>query len=465
MYGIIHHSKLRALKNPPTKINWPLFSGVILILFASFINSSALFISMVDIKINLQLNFVEMTWISIVYLTFVTGFIGVAGQYGDMYGHIKLFMVGSLIYLICCIILSACTNVAMLMVGRAIQGLGVAFLVANSLSIIRMCAPSNQVPRLMKIWVITLFSAYSLGCILGALMSSVNWRINYWIMFAFVLPGLYLVWKNRLAANDEFEKKPIDYLGTLLILLSIILLVLLFTTPAIWGWHSPAVITFIAVTPILFIAFLVREKIADFPLVPLSIFKNMDFSLGVIQIFSCFFGFYVNATQAPWRAHYQMYDYVLKELPALVEKEFPVTDKKAIAGHSMGGHGALVLALRNSDQYSSVSAFSPICHPSACAWGKKAFTAYLGPDELHWLSYDACELLKDANQTLPLLIDQGSADEFYPQQLLTEDFQEAAKQASYSIECRFHDGYDHSYYFISSLIGDHINFHAQHLYA
>ncbi len=293
MYGIIHHSNLRPLKNPPTKINWPLFSGVILILFASFINSSALFISMVDIKINLQLNFVEMTWISIVYLTFVTGFIGVAGQYGDMYGHIKLFMVGSLIYLICCIILSACTNVAMLMVGRAIQGLGVAFLVANSLSIIRMCAPSNQVARLMKIWVITLFSAYSLGCILGALMSSVNWRLNYWIMFAFVIPGLYLVWKNRLAANDEFEKKPIDYLGTLLILLSVILLVLLFTTPAIWSWHSPAVITFIVVTPLLFIAFLVREKIAHYPLVPLSIFKNMDFSLGVIQIFSCFFGFFV----------------------------------------------------------------------------------------------------------------------------------------------------------------------------
>ncbi len=176
-------------------------------------------------------------------------------------------------------------------------------------------------------------------------------------------------------------------------------------------------------------------------------------------------GFYVNATQAPWRAHYQMYDYVLKELPALVEKEFPVTDKKAIAGHSMGGHGALVLALRNSDQYSSVSAFSPICHPSACAWGKKAFTAYLGPDESHWSSYDACELLKDVSPTLPLLIDQGSADEFYPQQLLTEDFQEAAKRVNYSIECRFHDGYDHSYYFISSFIGDHINFHAQHLYA
>ncbi len=176
-------------------------------------------------------------------------------------------------------------------------------------------------------------------------------------------------------------------------------------------------------------------------------------------------GFYVNATQEPWAAHYQMYHYISRELPALVEAHLPVTSAKAISGHSMGGHGALVIALREAGVYRSVSAFSPICQPSECDWGKKAFTAYLGSDQSQWLQYDASFLLAQHQSSLPMLIDQGEGDQFYPSQLRTESLIEANQRSQSGAQIRLQPGYDHSYFFISSFIEEHLRFHARHLKA
>jgi S-formylglutathione hydrolase len=174
-------------------------------------------------------------------------------------------------------------------------------------------------------------------------------------------------------------------------------------------------------------------------------------------------GFYVNATQEPWATHYQMYDYISRELPVLVEAHLPVTTAKAISGHSMGGHGALVIALREAGAYRSVSAFSPICQPSEADWGKKAFTAYLGSDPSQWLQYDASFLLAQQQSNLPMLIDQGDADQFYPSQLRTESLIEANQRSQSGAQIRLQSGYDHSYFFISSFIEEHLRFHARHL--
>ena len=175
-------------------------------------------------------------------------------------------------------------------------------------------------------------------------------------------------------------------------------------------------------------------------------------------------GFYVNATQAPWAAHYRMYDYVVDELPALVEAHFPVTDARAVSGHSMGGHGALVVALRNPGRYRSVSAFSPIVAPSSVPWGEKAFAAYLGEDRAAWKRYDASELVATATERLPLLVDQGGDDEFLDGQLRPQRLQAAAEAAGHPLALRIHPGYDHSYYFIASFIGEHVAHHAKALH-
>lgn len=180
-----------------------------------------------------------------------------------------------------------------------------------------------------------------------------------------------------------------------------------------------------------------------------------DFGLGA--------GFYVNATQAPWNKHYQMYDYVVKELPSLIESEFPVSDQRAISGHSMGGHGALVVALKNAARYSSVSAFSPISNPVDCPWGQKALGNYLGEDRQSWAQYDASALMKTSESHLPALVDQGGADNFLVEQLKPEALQAAARQSGYPLELRMQDGYDHSYFFIASFIEDHLRFHAAHM--
>lgn len=174
-------------------------------------------------------------------------------------------------------------------------------------------------------------------------------------------------------------------------------------------------------------------------------------------------GFYVNATQAPWAAHYQMYDYVLHELPALVEAELPLSDKRAISGHSMGGHGALVLALRNPQRFVSVSAFAPIANPINCPWGQKAFTAYLGEAQNAWVNYDACMLLAQYRGDLPLLVDQGDADNFLTEQLKPQALYTGGMLAKANLLLRMQPGYDHSYYFIASFIEEHLRFHVQYL--
>ncbi|MDP0589569.1 MAG: S-formylglutathione hydrolase [Candidatus Endonucleobacter bathymodioli] len=174
-------------------------------------------------------------------------------------------------------------------------------------------------------------------------------------------------------------------------------------------------------------------------------------------------GFYVNATQQPWKKHYQMYDYIVDELPEIIESNFPISDKKSISGHSMGGHGALTIAMRNPNSYMSASAFSPICNPINCTWGKRAFNAYFGDDKTLWEQHDASVLMRKAIQFLPIKVDQGKDDSFMVEQLKPETLVVSAKKNNYPIELAFHEGFDHSYYFISSFIDKHILFHTQHL--
>ncbi len=175
-------------------------------------------------------------------------------------------------------------------------------------------------------------------------------------------------------------------------------------------------------------------------------------------------GFYVDATQAPWSRNFRMASYVAEELPALIEMHFPASDARSIFGHSMGGHGALVTALRNPGRYKSVSAFSPIVAPSQVPWGQKALGAYLGADRESWKKWDATELVKTASERLPFLIDQGDADEFLAQ-LKPDLLQAACAAAGHPITLRMQPGYDHSYYFIASFIGDHFEHHAKALAA
>ena len=175
-------------------------------------------------------------------------------------------------------------------------------------------------------------------------------------------------------------------------------------------------------------------------------------------------GFYVDATQQPWAQHYQMYSYVVDELPALIHAEFPIDKRRqAISGHSMGGHGALTVALKHPDRFRSVSAFAPICSPLNCPWGEKALSHYLGDDRLHWAQYDAVELVKQCQTHLPVLVDQGQADNFLTEQLKTELLIDAAKKADWAMQIRMQPAYDHSYFFIATFIGEHIAFHARAL--
>lgn len=184
-----------------------------------------------------------------------------------------------------------------------------------------------------------------------------------------------------------------------------------------------------------------------------------DFGLGA--------GFYVNATQEPWVRHYQMYDYVLHELPKLVDANFNTDpDRISISGHSMGGHGALTIALKNPHRFKSVSAFAPIVSPVNCPWGQKALGHYLGSQSAQWDDYDSCTLIKRATgPRLPVLVDQGDADDFLTEQLKTELLIKAADEADYPMQIRYQPGYDHSYFFIASFIGEHLQFHRDYLFA
>ncbi len=174
-------------------------------------------------------------------------------------------------------------------------------------------------------------------------------------------------------------------------------------------------------------------------------------------------GFYVNATQAPWNKHFHMYDYITQELPALIEANFPISDVKSISGHSMGGHGALTIAMRNPDMFKSVSAFAPISNPTNCPWGKKAFTAYLGDDQNTWAAHDTVELIKKAEKHIPAKVDQGAADNFLAEQLGIDTLIQTVKEQAYPMEINIHEGYDHSYFFMASFIEEHLKFHAKHL--
>ncbi|NEX22698.1 S-formylglutathione hydrolase [Thiorhodococcus mannitoliphagus] len=176
-------------------------------------------------------------------------------------------------------------------------------------------------------------------------------------------------------------------------------------------------------------------------------------------------GFYVNATRQPWAAHYRMYDYVNQELPALVERELPlIPGRRSITGHSMGGHGALISALRNPGLYRSVSAFAPICNPVECGWGRGCLGAYLGDDTASWKEWDATELIRAGAQPIPLLIDQGVDDEFLRDgQLRPETLSRACEEHDFPLTLRMHPGYDHSYHFIATFIGEHLAYHARAL--
>jgi len=177
-------------------------------------------------------------------------------------------------------------------------------------------------------------------------------------------------------------------------------------------------------------------------------------------------GFYVDATEQPWAANYRMYSYVTEELPALIAANFPSDPTRhGIFGHSMGGHGALVCALRNPKRYRSVSAFAPIVAPSQCPWGEKAFEGYLGPDRAAWAEYDATELIAKHGWPSEILIDQGTADDFLESQLKPEIFEAACKAADAKLTLRMQEGYDHSYYFIATFMEDHFVHHARQLKA
>jgi len=175
-------------------------------------------------------------------------------------------------------------------------------------------------------------------------------------------------------------------------------------------------------------------------------------------------GFYLDATQEPWSGHYRMYSYVIGELRELVMSEFPIDPgRQGIFGHSMGGHGALTIGLKHPELYRSISAFAPICAPSLCPWGQKAFSNYLGDDRSEWDACDASVIasnLLDGAQRSPLLVDQGMADQFLDEQLFPESLEAACRQSGLDLNLRRHEGYDHSYYFISSFMEDHLRHHA-----
>ncbi|KAG4081011.1 hypothetical protein HA402_010182 [Bradysia odoriphaga] len=188
--------------------------------------------------------------------------------------------------------------------------------------------------------------------------------------------------------------------------------------------------------------------------------ENLDWDFGEGA------GFYVDATQSPWSEHYRMYSYLVEELYGIAVQDLPgAADRVGIFGHSMGGHGALVLALRNPGKFRSVSAFAPIAAPSQCPWGNKAFEGYLGADQGSWQAYDASQLMQSQTRPFPegILIDQGLADGFLAEQLSPDVFEAACLQANQPLTLRRHEGYDHGYYFISTFMEDHLRFHAARL--
>jgi S-formylglutathione hydrolase len=192
------------------------------------------------------------------------------------------------------------------------------------------------------------------------------------------------------------------------------------------------------------------------PDVPTDPNNSYDFGLGA--------GFYVDATQAPWNRHYRMYSYIAEELPQFLASRFRADmARQSIMGHSMGGHGALTIALKHADRFRSVSAFAPIVAPMQVPWGEKALAGYLGPDRATWQQYDSCALINNGKRVAEILIDQGEADQFLAKQLRPELLAAACREAGIALEVRMHPGYDHSYYFIATFIEDHLRWHHQRL--
>ena len=180
--------------------------------------------------------------------------------------------------------------------------------------------------------------------------------------------------------------------------------------------------------------------------------ESYDFGTGA--------GFYLDATQPPWNENYRMYSYITQELQGLISDNFPIdSSRQAISGHSMGGHGALTVGLKNPHLYRSISAFSPICSPKKCPWGQKALTGYLGDDSSAWAEYDAVELIRNGHRSGPILVDQGKDDNFLQEQLKPELLASVCTDSDQPLQLRMQDGYDHSYFFIASFIEDHIAFH------
>lgn len=191
------------------------------------------------------------------------------------------------------------------------------------------------------------------------------------------------------------------------------------------------------------------EDVADEP-------DNWQFGKGA--------GFYLDATRAPFASHYRMYSYVVDELPKLIESEFPADmSRQGIFGHSMGGHGAITIALKNPERYQSCSAFAPICHPSISEWSRSAFQKYLGGDKSNWREYDACLLIEDGRRLPDLLIDQGTSDSFLTEGLRPDDLQDACRRARIPLTIRMQEDYGHSYLFISTFMNDHLHWHAERL--
>lgn len=174
-------------------------------------------------------------------------------------------------------------------------------------------------------------------------------------------------------------------------------------------------------------------------------------------------GFYVDAAEQPWAAHYRMYSHISRELPDWVERHFPATQERSIAGFSMGGHGALSIALKNPGRYAAVSAFAPLCHPTASRGGKQAFAAYLGKEPEAWQAYDSASLVQTTSRKLPIFIDQGSIDPLFPDELQPEAFVNAARANGFNVQYKVRPGYGHDYFFIASFIDSHIEFHAEAL--
>jgi MFS family permease len=275
-----------------SRIDWLLFLSALLVMFTLVLTSMEVIVSMLTLKANLHLNLVEMGWASSFYFLANAALIGVAGQYADIYGPTRLFLIGGLTFLIGSIILSVGIGFSMLILGRVLQGLGGSFILATSLTLARTCSPPEKEKALTRLWATTLFAAYVLGFLLGALMSEVNWRMNFWTALLLLIPGLWGVY-HAAKKETQFEQKGCpDLVGTALLSVFMVLLLLLFTAPPLIGWTSATEITFIVLTPLCLIAFIVWENTASNPMVALRIFKRIPFSLGLLQIFLCLFSLF-----------------------------------------------------------------------------------------------------------------------------------------------------------------------------